>query len=220
MVQPPFCRSVKTKIARKFIDLVKTCFDENHPLRKIFNSNTINISYSCMPNMGRIISMHNNKILNGKRKEDTKSCNCKKYECPLKNEKSSCRTKGVVYEATIETDAEKRHYVGLTANEFKERWYRHEHDFRKREKCESTELSKYVWQLKNNNIAYNIKWKILKKVAELKNGSRMCRLCTMEAAIIMKNRAGQLNKRTEIMNKCRHRNKYLLKNWKAEKRKA
>ena len=39
----------------------------------------------------------------------------------------------------------------------------------------------------------------------------------MEAKLIMENKQGPLNKRTELMNKCRHRNKFLLKNWKKKK---
>ena len=42
----------------------------------------------------------------------------------------------------------------------------------------------------------------------------MCRLCITEASIIMTNKKGRLNKRTEVMNKCRHQNQFLLKNWK------
>ena len=57
-----------------------------------------------------------------------------------------------------------------------------------------------------------------KKSCNAKNGNKMCRLCVTEAAIIMKGKKGQLNQRNEIFNKCRHQNKFLLKNWK-EKRK-
>ena len=52
----------------------------------------------------------------------------------------------------------------------------------------------------------------------MKNGNQMCRLCLTEANMIIKNKTG-LNKRNEIFNKCRHQNKFLLKNWKAKDKK-
>ena len=72
--------------------------------------------------------------------------------------------------------------------------------------------------MKNKNEEYKISWKILKGITKMKNGNKMCRLCVTEAAIIMKGKKGQLNKRNEIMSKCRHRNKFLLKNWKEKKK--
>ena len=212
---PPFCRTVNTKIAKKFILLIEKHFHKDNPLRKIFNSNTINLSYSCMPNIGNIINMHNKKLMKKKEniQDKIKPCNCRKFECPLKNSKISCRTESVIYQATIVTNEAKRSYIGLTGREFKE-LYQHRHDFKNKNKMESTELSKHIWELKKNNKNYEIKWKILRKVAKINNGNKMCRLCITEAMLIMRGKKDLLNKRKEIMNKCRHENKFLLKNWK------
>ena len=79
---------------------------------------------------------------------------------------------------------------------------------------DNTELSKYIWKLKSNKTDYDISWQIIKTVGKLQNGSKICRLCIAEAMEIMKNRKGQLNKRSEILNKCRHKNKFLLSNCK------
>ena len=49
---PPF----SANIGHKFLRKVDKCFPLNHPLRKIFNKNTLKLSYSCMPNMEAIIS--------------------------------------------------------------------------------------------------------------------------------------------------------------------
>ena len=215
---PPFCLTVKTKIARTFIQLVKKHFNKENPLHKIINKNTVNISYSCMANMRGIINKHNRKILQDKKDNKVLPCNCRKFDCPLKDSKYSCQTEGVVYQATVHGDGEPRHYVGLTANKFKERWYQHRHDFKNETKRESTELSKHIWYKKNKQETYEITWKILKKITKINNGNKMCRLCITEAAIIMKGKKGQLNKRNEIMNKCRHQNKFLLKNWKERKK--
>ena len=173
-----------------------------------------------MPNIGNIINMHNRKILTKKKeKEEIRPCNCKKFICPLKNSKLSCRTESVVYEATITTRQETKKYIGLTAKEFKERFYQHRHDFNTSTKIESTKLSKYIWGLKKTNTSFEVQWKILKKVAKINNGNRMCRLCITEAILIMKGKKGLINKRNEIMNKCRRQNKFLLQNWKKNKRK-
>ena len=171
-----------------------------------------------MPNMGQIINAHNKKILKENRNiESGKKCNCKKVKCPISDNKNSCRKDNVVYQAEVKTDKETKTYIGLTSMEFKQRWYKHRSDFLHKENKDSTRLSSYIWNLKDNNIKFEIKWNIIKKVNPIKNGDKICRLCTSEAELIMKSKDNQLNKRTEVMNKCKHRNQFLLKNWKKKK---
>ena len=98
--------------------------------------------------------------------------------------------------------------------EFKKRWYNHKSDFAHKKHKESTKLSNYIWDLKEKNIEFKINWKIKKKVPKIKNGDRICKLCTQEIITIFKNKENLLNSRNEVMNKCRHRNQFLLKNWK------
>ena len=54
-------------------------------------------------------------------------------------------------------------YVGLTENTFKIRLANHKASFNSFDKRNATELSKYVLELKNQNIDYTIKWKLLKR---------------------------------------------------------
>ena len=169
-----------------------------------------------MKHIGQIITSHNKKILATKT-EPEKPCNCKKTECPLLNKKHSCRTENVVYKAVVKSPKEIRSYIGLTSLEFKQRFYKHRSDFKHKKQKDSTRLSKYIWNLKDNNIEYSIDWSILRKTKKTNNGDKICSLCIMEAKLIMENKQGPLNKRTEIMSKCRHRNKFLLKNWKKKK---
>ena len=61
---PPFSKNVSTNIGHRFLSLVDKHFHKDHKLRKIFNRNTIKISYSCMSNTKRIIDNHNKRILN------------------------------------------------------------------------------------------------------------------------------------------------------------
>ena len=60
---PPFNGNVNTSIGRAFINLLDKCFPIGNKLRKIFNRNTVKLSYSCTPNMKPVIDGHNKAIL-------------------------------------------------------------------------------------------------------------------------------------------------------------
>ena len=47
-----------------------------HIYRKVFNRNTLKISYSCISNIKSKISTHNKKILNKPVNQNTRKCNC------------------------------------------------------------------------------------------------------------------------------------------------
>ena len=48
---PPYSKTVKTKIGKFFLQLIKKHFPKEHRFHKIFNRNTLKLSYSCMPNI-------------------------------------------------------------------------------------------------------------------------------------------------------------------------
>ena len=208
---PPYSKHVSTNIGNKFLSLVKKHFPKEHELNKICNKNTLKISYSCMPNMESIIKSCNNKLTaNNTPKQE--SCNCRKKEsCPLPGK---CKTKNIIYEATVKTQEEEKSYIGLTATTFKERYQTHLASFKNREKRQSTELSKYIWTQKDNNKPYEIKWKILKHAQPYSPKSKKCNLCLWEKYhIITANKCTTLNKRTELHSACRHRKKFLLSDY-------
>ena len=60
---PPFSKNVATNIGRRFRSLVIKHFPRGSRLYKIFNANTLKISYSCMPNMAAISKQHNATIV-------------------------------------------------------------------------------------------------------------------------------------------------------------
>ena len=60
---PPFLLNVKTNIGKMFFKILKKRFPKSNQLSKIFDKNTIKISYSCTNNMKSIISAHNKQIL-------------------------------------------------------------------------------------------------------------------------------------------------------------
>ena len=79
--------TVKTPIGRKFRNLIIKHFKKDNPLSKIFNKNTLKLSYSCTKNMESVIKGHTSKLMKKKceSKEDKKMCNCRggKTECTL-----------------------------------------------------------------------------------------------------------------------------------------
>ncbi len=208
---PPFSANVKTNVGKIFLKLVKKHFPKGHQLAKIFNRNTLKVSYSCMKNVNSIISAHNKTVLNPKNNEEH-GCNCRvKENCPLQNK---CLTPCLIYEATVSNDQnnEVKRYIGLTEGTFKQRYANHCKDFRQIKYEKSTELSKYVWSIKKDGRTPIIKWKILKKVVS-KPRKDYCRLCLMEKMYII-NSIGDhmlLNSRSELVSKCRHQNKYIIK---------
>ena len=91
---PPFSKNVNTNIGHRFLTLVDKHFPKENKLRKIFNRNTIKISYSCMNNTKQIIDNHNKRILNASKHTDkstdnsvdNKSCNCRQKNSALLTE--------------------------------------------------------------------------------------------------------------------------------------
>ena len=59
---PPYSKNVVTRVGQKFLKLIDKHFPVGCKLRKVFNRNTIKVSYSCMPSMGSIIRQHNARI--------------------------------------------------------------------------------------------------------------------------------------------------------------
>ena len=80
---PPYNQQVQTNIGKHFIRLVKKHFPRDHKLHRIFNTNTIKLSYCCTINMANIIKQHNSRILSASPTEQSRMCNCRvKSECP------------------------------------------------------------------------------------------------------------------------------------------
>ena len=108
---PPFCKSVKSNIGRIFLRLYSKHFPRNHTMHKIFNRNTVKISYSCLRNISSIISSENHNILLPK--QQSFGCNCRvKNEYPLNGE---CHIPSVIYRAEVvnESNDEEKFYFGL-----------------------------------------------------------------------------------------------------------
>jgi hypothetical protein len=52
---PPYSTNVRTNVGRNFLSLVDKHFPPSNPLHKIFNRNSVKVSYSCMNNCESVI---------------------------------------------------------------------------------------------------------------------------------------------------------------------
>ncbi len=126
--------------------------------------------------------------------------------CPLQEK---CMTKDIVYKATVTTSNTNstKHYIGMTASTFKERYRNHIKSFNHKRYSNDTELSKYIWKLKDNKQDFDITWSVLKQSISYTGGSKRCNLCLEEKLCILKdkNKQNLLNKKSEIVSTCNHR---------------
>ena len=144
-----------------------------------------------------------------KRTENHPPPNWLSKDCPLDG---ACLTESIVYSANITTENSSKRYIGSTSNSFKSRYNGHTDSFRHRD-SRSTTLSSYIWDLEDKNTKYNLNWSVMKKATPYKPGSSFCGLCISEKVeILLANQA--LNKRSEILEMCRHRFKWKMKNFK------
>ena len=78
---PPFNINVATNVAKTFLSLIDKHFPKDKTLSKIFNRNTIKVSYSCLPNVKQTISNNNHPLLQLHRmkesSQESKLCNCR-----------------------------------------------------------------------------------------------------------------------------------------------
>ena len=219
---PPFSDSVKTNIGKIFIGLIKKHFPRHHRYYKIFNSSTLKLSYSCMPNIGSVINQHNTEILYPRETGISDPCDCNNpAACPLDGQ---CKSENTVYKAIVTSNSSGSHeepvisatprenlYYGIASGPFKPRYRNHTKSFNNRQYEHDTKLSEFVWKLKDRDINYTVKWEIVSNASPYRAGSNRCNLCVSEKVVIARcNHKGLLNKRTELLNKCRHKNKFML----------
>ena len=167
-----------------------------------------------MNNCNSVISKHNIGILS-KSKTATAptangndNCNCRSTDnCPLQK---NCLIESVVYKAEVEVDKEStKEYTGMTSTTFKKRFANHKTSFENPDKRNTTELSKYIWQLKKEKGRFSIKLSILKQTPSYRSVAKNCDLCLQEKLHILKgDKTKLLNKRCELFSKCRHRKRF------------
>ena len=235
---PPWSDTVKTNIGSQFLKLVDKHFKDDDFLGYHFNRQKIKISYSTMPNIKRIITSHNRRLINPKEELELIDCDKKgrcKDECF--EERKKCQSRCSIYQASLQYETphasipalkipKSKVYTGLTSNKLKERFNHHHWTFTnernnpfkppadRNNSLQNTSLSTHIWKLKERKIEYKLKWNIIKQAPVYSKEAGGCSLCLEEKTQIMfADKRTSLNKRTEIMQKCRHREKHLLKNY-------
>ena len=140
-----------------------------------------------------------------------------KNSCPLNEE---CLTPKIIYRADVSNDENNntKIYFGLPDTPFKERYGNNKRAFKHEKYENSAKFLKYIWQLKRSNINFSIKHSIASKGSE-NPSSIIYQLCLTENQWIIKfiYNKDNLNKKSELVNKCRHLNKFLLVNVKNRK---
>ena len=120
------------------------------------------MSYSSMPNIGDIISMHNKATLqqsDKKNKDEDKQCNCRdRSTCSLEGR---CKEGPIVYKATLTSQNKSMVDYGSCETEFKIRYNNHKQSFKFENKKHATELSKAVWNAKDAGESPLIEWSIV-----------------------------------------------------------
>ena len=210
---PPYSNNVRTNLGRKFLTLLRKHFPSSSELYKLFNPKKVKLSYSCCPSMKAIISSHNAKVTRAKECEEAAGCNCRGgvSVCPLQGR---CQVQSLVYKATVSSGDGERSYIGQAASTFKLRFNNHTNSFINPAKKHSTALSTYVWNLNRREMQHNIRWSIESEPKPYTGGGRTCDLCIIEKTMIARSKTEEsLNRRTEIMAKCRHRLPFFLNNY-------
>ena len=163
-----------------------------------------------MQNTGNVINKHNNKLIFQSFEKPTRMCNCRdKASCPMNG---NCLQKCFVYQAQVDSPNLRKYYLGTSGDEFKSRYNNHIMSFPNKGYEKETELSKYVCKYKDKGENFTTKGGVAAKASPYICGSKRYDLCMTEKLLIAKaDLRTLLNKSSEIMAKCRHRNKLTLK---------
>ena len=154
-----------------------------------------------MENVASVIRRHNNKILKPTHPTPDKNCNFRKPDtCPLA---IACFRDNLIYKAEIEADnIDSKVYIGLTENSFKSRYDGHTLD------CK-TALS-FARNPKSGDFE-----RVLTRGREMGEGGEEGVARPGEKGNGERGGKKGLNKRSELINKWRHLNKYQACNFKS-----
>ena len=98
-----------------FFKLLDEHFPKTNTLYKIFNRNSVKVSYICTENISQIISIRNKNILQRNKNQEF-PCNCRQKENCLMRGK--CRMKKVLYKCIASTlKKTQRVHIGISEGE-------------------------------------------------------------------------------------------------------
>ena len=145
MINPPFSKIVKTNIGTMFFKLINRHFPKHHKMSKIFNKNTIKLSYCCCRNIGSVMASHNLKII--QLTSNNHGCICRNTaECLLDNK---CLTANIVCKEVVSAPSKPdKKYFSIKKPSFKDCFRNHTRDFCHKRYVSSTDLSNICGNLK------------------------------------------------------------------------
>ena len=172
------------------------------------------VSYSCTENISNIISSRNKRLIKNNA-PNTKPCNCRtKSTWPLNGQVSnSGRNLQITVLTSVNPD---KVYLGTAEGDFRKCYYNHVKFFRNKRYTNDASLSRYIWVIKEHQEKPSLKWSIVKSVPAYSNITKKCLACLHKKLEIVNYPVSEelLNKRSELVSKCLHANKYLLNNYK------
>ena len=126
-----------------------------------------------------------------------------------------CQVQNVIYKCTVSATPNfpKRVYLGVA-----EGFYNHKKSVKNKSYRNDTTLSSYLSDLREkHNVFPTLIWSVVKSVPGYSNILKRCLLCLTEKVLLgtYENPEERLNKRLELVAKCRHDNKFLLSNYKS-----
>ena len=121
----------------------------------------------------------------------------------------------MLYIATKKSD-KKNHqpkkYKGITENTFKKRYANHKRSFNINRYENDTKLSVEFWNLKAGNSNPKVTWAVKSQFSAYNPQSKKFCLCLNEKLETLEDKENNLlNKKSEIISKCRHQHKYMLR---------
>ena len=150
-----------------------------------------------MPNTKTILNSHNAKILFPKKSAEQRTFNL---------------TTNIAYKAKVTSstrDYQEKVYFGSCETIFKKRLSNHKKSFNLNEYKNETELSNEIWRLKDSGHDPKVKWEIVKNCVPYNPQTKPSLLClNVKLEIAAYKEHTLLNKRKEIVSKCRHHLKY------------
>ena len=185
----PYSKLVKTNVGKLFLPLVNKHLPTTHKYRKIFNKNTIKISYSCKPNIKSKISTHNKKILNKPVNQNTRKCNCiNKNTFPLNGNSLLENILNIAAIKSDRKDYQPRNYKEISENTFKKRYANHKRSFNINRYKNDTKLSVEYWNLKAGNSNPKVTWAVKNQFSAYNPQSKRCSLCLNEKLEILEDK--------------------------------
>ena len=192
-------------------------FPKASKLNKLFNPNTLKVSYSCMPNMAAVIRQHNGTIINSQPSASDNAgsaskCKCRvKVKCPMNGE---CLVQSVVTGPLSVLRTPRRATLASPLRRSSSASTRTALDAPPPVPTLHSSVELCMVFLKDQDIVFDIKWTVLRKAASYRNTMRRCNLFIAEKLEIMKaDRDRSLNRRSELVSECRHENQFYLCNF-------